>query len=217
MITIDTPRININEYVELIISKGVNNRSIGIDIDGVIADYVEWSLPFLRELTANPLLSKHDLKNHDLKQGLSLSDNQYKDLKKFFHNPNYYGYDMIDIPLINPDIPRIIRSWLIKGFNIYFITAREVNHFEITKRWLYKHEILFTNLYVAQVNKADCNIMRELNYYIDDSLYQLWMINETHKKPKLFLVDQPWNQLNEDDKQDHFQRVMEFTDIEYLI
>jgi uncharacterized HAD superfamily protein len=151
---------------------------IGVDVDGVIANFVEEFINLIKEKYGKQI-SEKDIIYHDLYQLLGISKEE--------------ALELIDITL-HRDLNIIDRSDKyineLSNFNeIYVLTARNIE-VNITKKWLKKHGIKYKKLILFK--EGDKNFCEtKLDVIIDDNLKEA--IGFIGKCKKIIIYDHPWN------------------------
>lgn len=152
---------------------------IGIDIDGVISDFVSgFKKVVYNEYEFN--LKEEEVKYHDLDLVLGISKKEAMKLIEKTLN--------IDLPLIK-DAKKYIN--LLKGdHKIILLTARHINH-QLTQKWLNQNNIKYDELYfLNEGGKYKSNI--NIDVIIEDNLTEA--LNWTSKINNIIIFDHPWNQ-----------------------
>lgn len=175
-------------------------KTIGIDIDGVIANFVPTFITVV-EKRYGITIKESDIATHDLYQVLGISPNIALDLI----NETL----QMDLDVMSGAVEYLK---LLKDKNkIILITARKIDE-NITKEWLRKHSIPYDKImFLEEGNKFNCDI--ELDVMVDDNLKEI--INCQSIAKKLIIYDHPWNQTYDVEKK--FYRVKNWKEIYDLI
>lgn len=153
--------------------------NIGIDIDGVIADFVEEFIKVIKERYDFDLKEK-EIIYHDLYQVLGITKSESLELINETLNR--------DLNIIK-DADIYIDLLSMKN-DIYILTARNINLTSIEK-WLKKHNIKYNDIVVFEEGgKNFCD--KKLDVIIDDNLKEA--IGFIGKCEKIIIFDHPWNQ-----------------------
>ncbi len=160
---------------------------IGLDLDGVVAEFVE---PFLVELRKefDISLTRSDVISYDLAEMTRLSRTE---IDRFVDELSTSGFYASLKPV--DGAPSSIRS-LAKLYGIYILTTRPQASHRDTVRWLRRYRIPYDSLEFCEfgnkVSKDD-----QLAVFVDDNLEQA-AIAADHV-PLVLLFDQPWNRTND--------------------
>lgn len=173
---------------------------IGIDIDDTVAKTYE---------TINKIIKKkynYDLEkfdriyfSNDLVKKLLLEENEYID------------------SLIEPkeNAVSVVNSLKDKGWEIYFITARNDKYYDnaylSSYNWLKKHGFKFDKILTSASNKAEVCIKNNIDIFIDDSINHYK--NVTKKGIKSYLFTSYLNKLyTVNDRVDNWSKIEETID-----
>ncbi len=84
-----------------------------------------------------------------------------------------------------------------KGFKIYIVTSRRetTNNYvkKITKEWLEKNGIIYDELYINIIDKAELLKKIKPDYYIDDSKKNCDLVYQQLPNTKVFLMNTKYN------------------------
>jgi uncharacterized HAD superfamily protein len=154
--------------------------NLGFDIDGVISNFVKTFCDVV-EQKYNVKLKESEIYCHDLNLVLGITKKERNELimetlKK-------------DLAL-NNGAKEILEKLLLEGHKIYLLTARFGSTKEITKSWLKKNGIPYTELLqLKEGEKSNAKI--NLDLIVEDCLEDAL---EWSPKAKIVLVyDHPWN------------------------
>jgi uncharacterized protein len=157
----------------------VDKMKIGLDIDGVITNFVDTFVDVVKE-EYGVRFSQDDVREHDLYEVLGISKADALRLIR--------ATLMRDLEPQAGAIDAI--KQLSKSHQLYFITARPPDTYEITKCWLQKHGLLTENLIFlkdgTKFTHTEC-----LDVVIDDNLDEI--IGWLGKTPLIIVFDHPWN------------------------
>jgi len=159
---------------------------IGLDLDGVVAEFVE---PFLVELRKelDICLRRSDIISYDLAEMTGLGKTDFDGFLDRLATSGFYAS-------LKPvhGAPSSIRS-LAKLYDICILTTRPQASQRDTVRWLGRHRIPYDALEFCEfgnkVSKDD-----QLAVFVDDNLEQAAIAAE--HVPLVLLLDQPWNRVN---------------------
>lgn len=157
-------------------------RTIGIDVDGVLADSVSrWVQEADRRFGVRA--AKKDVVQYDLhKLFTSISHEEVVELFRLVWS------DYEKIRLEDPAIPSIL-SRLHNQFRIYIATATSASRRELTK-WLEQNGIVYDNL-IQLPHHTDKPKLDSVDIYIDD---QAEVIEDVARSGRIgILLRQPWN------------------------
>lgn len=170
---------------------------IGIDIDGVITDFVEAFIEVVKE-KYNRRFGEEDIGIHDLYQVLGIREKEALELINYALQRD-----------LNPqkDAVEAINK-LYKTHKIFLITARPKHTLDITKKWLKKHRVKYHRLiYLDEGSKHE--LEEDLDVVIDDHLKEI--MRWVGKVPTVIVFNHPWNKsLN---VKEHFIRAYNWKDI----
>ena len=160
---------------------------IGIDIDGVIADFVGSFLPKLNRYCK---CSFQDIIDYDFEKNINIdiSAIEIKKLWREVEKEKIYR----ELRLIKGSIEALNK--LAKSSTIILITNRKKVNQKDTLLWLRRHKIPFAKLVVADNRKEKIFEMKKCDIVLEDSL-EIARILGVCGKPVL-LFDYPWNRMN---------------------
>lgn len=171
---------------------------IGIDIDGVIADFVTSFRAIIKE-KFDLEFGYEDIREHDLYKVLGIGEQEAVELiiSTFDYNLN-----------TQPDAIESIRK-LSKDHEIVLITARPKEVEDITKKWLKEKGIEYNKLIIVTEGNKHLTEKEGFDVIIDDHLKEI--IRWTQKVPLVLVYNHPWNKsLN---IKNNFERVYSWEDI----
>ncbi|MBI4152127.1 hypothetical protein HY495_00315 [Candidatus Woesearchaeota archaeon] len=170
---------------------------LGIDLDGVLAEFIDSFLDFENQ-RYGLTLTKNDVHNYDLTTILGVNPQQLiQEFSYFYSTSGFYHL----LPVTGA---QSATEELAKDHQLYVITSRPPEIHHATEEWLGEHfparftSVHFSLDYLPQAkSERKEDICRDLgiDVMIDDSIKYL-----KHCAPyvkKTFLFDQPWNQQSE--------------------
>lgn len=173
-----------------------NGLNIGIDIDGVIADFVGSFIPLVNE-KYRVKISENDIRMHDLFLVLGLPEDEVDSL---IAETIESGLKLIK------DARESLNQ--LAAHNLILLTARRPELMDLTKQWLEDNKIPHSKLENLQEAKKHLTD-DELDVFINDNLAEI--IGMIGKAKRILVYDHPWNQsLN---AKGLFQRVKDWRDI----
>lgn len=160
---------------------------LGIDIDGVIADFVGSFLPKLNKYCKCEV---KDIVDYDFEKNISIniSEAELIELWRVVEEDKIYK----KLGLIKGSIKALNK--LAKNNTIKLITNRKEVNKKDTVLWLKRHKIPFTELIVAENRKEKILEMRKCDIVLEDSLGIARILSVLGKPVLLF--DYPWNRMN---------------------
>ena len=171
---------------------------IGIDIDGVISDFVTSFRVVVKERYGIEF-GYEDIREHDLYKVLGISEKEALELIIAT-----FDYDINT----QPDAVDCIKK-LKKNHEIIIVTARPKITEEITKKWLKEKGIAYDKLiFITEGNKHQA-VNEGFDVIIDDHLKEI--IRWFEKVPLVLIYNHPWNKsLN---IKNNFERVFNWKNI----
>jgi len=157
--------------------------TLGIDIDGVIADYANIMLPLLSDVCKRPV-SYHDLSCWDIGEALNISG----------ETVDYVWNQVLGSDLLlnaRPIDGAITGMSGLSRHEIWIITSRPPDIEEITVSWLNNWRIKYDYI-VFENEKHQISTRQNIDVFVEDNLEQACAIAEVGVDSLLF--DQPWNQ-----------------------
>lgn len=171
---------------------------IGIDIDGVIADFVTSFRALVKE-KYNIEFGYEDIREHDLYKVLGINEKEAIELIL-----ETFDFDLNT----QPDAPESIRK-LSEIHEIVLVTARPQQTEEITKKWLEKKGIPYNKLIIVTEGNKHETEKEGFDVIIDDHLKEI--VRWSEKVPLVLVYNHPWNKsLN---IKNNFERVFSWEDI----
>lgn len=159
--------------------------TIGLDIDGVVADSFPVFLEAINEHFGKDITK---IDNYDMTEVFDVSD---KDLDRFFDRHVEYLYSS---PKPMDGAQEAITTWLQAGHEIVFVTARKCGREEnVTLKWFEQHGIPVDKaVFTGGLSKAYAVQDYGINVFVDDFMTNALEI-ATIGVPVL-LMDAPYNQ-----------------------
>lgn len=160
---------------------------IGVDIDGVIADFVAAFLPELNRICA---CSRDQIVSHDFRNNVYMDEESYKTLWE----------DLVDDGRIYEKLVPVggaqnaLRD-LAENHEILVISSRSGNSREATEAWLRKYGIPFARLEVGKSKREKVDMMARCDLVLEDELDIARMV--AARGVPVILFDYPWNQVGD--------------------
>ena len=164
--------------------------NIGIDIDDTISDTFESAIIYAKEyireeLKREPNIDMSKVRDHYYIR--DMFDLSHEEAEAFWEK---YYTKIIDNVQPKKFSVEMINKLKEEGNNIIIITARwngeNINAFEISEKWLKKHNLNFDKMYVGIENKAEIAIKEDINLFIDDSIRNCEEVSAAGIKSYLF-------------------------------
>lgn len=178
-------------------------KSVGIDIDGVLADFVSAMVDVIRYKMGITSLPENYRPSDWSWLSSNISAGTMKEAWRIIDQTEDFW---MKLQPIYPNIENMKKFFLKhadKDFDIYFITARNEGAGRSVKTqsesWLRYHlndpdavvTVLPTN---SGMHKVDILYALDIDFSIDDHSPTVTNAKSTIKKHKAYLLDQPWNQ-----------------------
>lgn len=165
------------EYIE-------NAKSIGIDIDGTLADSMDYFLKLLGSYHGIKAERKHVI-NFDLNKVFDGIDGKIvaKLYRELWSKHN-------EVKLENPKIPGIINR-LRKRFKVHIVTATAGENRHI-REWLARNDIGYDKIFHFEHSCWKAAVP-ELDIFIDDHAFVAQEVADTNRL--VIVPRQPWNEL----------------------
>lgn len=161
----------------------MKNLTIGLDIDGVIADYVAVMLPLLSEVCGRPV-SSEDINTYDISECFNLDD---KAAEYFWQQA--LGTDLLMRAPPVEGAPEGLAA--LDGHDIWIVTGRPALLQGLTEEWLLRNKIRYDHLvFDRTMNKM--LVGPDFDVFVEDFLEGALVIAEAGVFTLLF--NQPWNQ-----------------------
>lgn len=154
---------------------------LGFDIDGVISNFVDTFVEVVKS-HYNLTLTEGDIYCHDLNLVLGISKQERNKLIR--------ETLLSDIALM-PKAQRTLMKLKTEGHQIFIITARFKDLVAVTKAWLKKKGIPYSQL--IQMNEGKKYLAEvELDLIVEDNLEDA--LEWSQKVDNILVYDHPWNQ-----------------------
>lgn len=153
---------------------------IGVDIDGVVADFVKTFIPLVRE-RYGVALAEHDIYVHDLFLVLGITESEAIELIR--------ATICSDLDLIDGAKEAIEK--LNQEHELILLTARPEDLLDVTERWLSKRGIKYRELVHLREGQKFAP-EHAFDVVVDDHLREV--IRFIGKARKIIVFDHPWNQ-----------------------
>lgn len=160
---------------------------IGIDLDGVIADFTGYTLPILNKFY-NVNLKRDDITHYNYEKVLGVSK---KEMMKFWEEVKN-KHVLRHLKTIEGALEALS---LFKDRKIYFFSMRPEYYEDDTIAWLKDNNIDYCKLHIGQEDKSIAALKEEIDIFIEDNLLQAIMVSEAGIETLLF--NQPWNHYGE--------------------
>ena len=154
--------------------------NLGFDIDGVISDFAFTFMKIVKE-KYNLLLTEKELLYHHLDLLLGINKKERRQLVKEIL--------LEDLNLI-PGAKDAILKLKAEGHEIILLTARYIELENVTKDWLKRKGIPYSNLFMLNEGKKHLADVR-LDLLVEDNLEDT--IGWSKKVKNILLFDHPWN------------------------
>ncbi|MFC1971260.1 hypothetical protein ACFLV0_04980 [Chloroflexota bacterium] len=154
--------------------------SIGIDIDGVIADLVSAMLPILSE-TCGYAVTHADITEYDIGVALNIQGHMVHIWKAVFNDAF-----LIKVPMIQGALDGLNR---ISKHKIVLITGRPQETRVVTENWLGKNNVKYDRLIFSRQGKDIYS--EEIDLFVEDQYKEA--CNMASAGIMTILLDQPWN------------------------
>ena len=196
-------------------------KSVGIDIDGVLADFTTRFVEILREHLGIELPENYQPSDWDW----TSANLPPRTMDKAWHIIDNMQDFWLDLKPLMPnvlDLEWFFKEHAGKDFDVYFITARKdgAGHTVKTQSetwlsyWMNKPDAPITVLPVnSGMDKVDVLHALSVDYCIDDHTPTIVNAKSAYKKGKAYLLDQPWNQDGRFYRVKRVNKLKEFFDI----
>jgi 5'(3')-deoxyribonucleotidase len=170
----------------------LKNLRIGIDIDGVLADFTS---SYIRELDRlNNTIT--DIGPKDIKEWHFERQHWPQEVvEQFWNTVAREGYFWRGLDRLTENDPYYV-SDLIERHDVYFVSKRPLTVKAATEAWMYDHYGWGQRLptVVLSNHKGHVAYGLELDIMFDDKPANLQDIMHHSPKTDLYLISQPWNQ-----------------------
>jgi len=161
---------------------------IGIDLDGVVADFTSYTLPMLNKMY-NVNLKREDITHYNYEKILKISKDEIEKFWEEVKNKQVFRY-------LKPIKGALKSLSLLSDKEIYFFSMRPEYYKDDTIAWLKDNNIDYCKLHVGQEDKSIAVLEEKIDIFIEDNLLQAIMVSEAGIKTLLF--NQPWNHYNKE-------------------
>ena len=162
---------------------------IGIDIDGVIADFVSSFLPLINKYCECKI---EDIINYDFGKNINIKDSENEKLWREVEKKNIYK----ELALIKGSKSALKK--LVGKNEVVIISSRKQKAEIETLKWLKRHGMPFKKLELASNIKEKVAKMSTCDIVIEDSLEIARMVGS--KGVPVLLFDYPWNKIGKNIK-----------------
>ena len=158
---------------------------IGMDLDGVIVDYVTATLPLLSKVCNRPI-SYQDLRSRDLGEALNIDEKRVAYIWEQIIFTDLLRY----APPIKGAIPALST---LSGHDIWLVTGRPTSMQSLTVSWLNERNIKYDRIaFDSDKTAGKLSLERDCDVFVEDQLEVASVIAEAGVFT--LLLDQPWNQ-----------------------
>lgn len=155
--------------------------NLGFDIDGVISDFVRTFVGLVKK-HYDLILTEADIHCHDLGLVLGISKQERNKLIR--------ETLLEDLTLIS-GAKKVLVKLYSEGQQIFILTARSSDLVNVTKSWLKKKGIPYSQL--IQLNEGEKHLAEvSLDLVVEDNLEDA--IGYSQKVKNVLVYDHPWNQ-----------------------
>jgi len=178
---------------------------IGIDIDEVVAEFVDGFLEFYNQ-KAGTSLDREDIKSYSFHENLEISEEEVEGIVDEFCNSE----KLVDLGIVEGSKQGVIN--LDKYHDVVFITSRSSDFEKGTEKFLKKNfpehdfEIYFSKKDVK--SKAEICSELGIDLILEDNPH--YALDCAEKGTRVFLFNQPWNQ---DCEHENIIRVRNWTEV----
>lgn len=162
---------------------------LGIDVDGVLADFCTGYNHLLQEQGSRPVV--YNCWDWDKAAGFTSEErgNAWKVIKE-----TDFWFNLYPLPGAEADMERL--GGLAEDHDIYFITHRQGKECkQQTEDWLFRYGIACPTVLISTDDKRPLISGLDLDFYIDDKLSTIENADLLRQYGlKLFLLDRPYNQ-----------------------
>lgn len=169
---------------------------LGIDIDGVLADFNASFVKLVPEVTGRSLFPPYpfDITTWQYPQSYGYTaDEESMVWRRVCSNPTFWQ----SLPAYEDAVEslRLLAARAHDGDDIYYVTSRPgVVAKRQTEKWLRQNGLADRPTVLISGKKGMCAEALDLQFYIDDRDVNVRDVAETRgEKTKTFLLDRPWN------------------------
>jgi uncharacterized HAD superfamily protein len=156
---------------------------IGLDIDGVIVDYMQTMLPLLVE-ACNRKVAYHELCHWDLAKALNIPEYTMNAV----WSEIFTGSRLLDAPPVEGAISGIKA---LNGHELCIVTGRPYMIKDVTEAWFTRHAVKYDELIFARPGNK-LSVAHGFDVFIEDYYDEAIKLSEAGIFTLLF--DRPWNQ-----------------------
>lgn len=161
---------------------------IGLDIDGVIGNFMSLLLVKLKNLGYGVSLESYDRRYEEWAKQVGMPRRDFiKMIAKILKSINIF-----ETRLVDDGIPSYFSQLKKEGNEIFIVSHREKNSYQETAKWLKNKNIPYDGLFLVNDKK---NTLKNLNLdvYVDDDPLELFYGNRTPVARHIFLFNWPYN------------------------
>lgn len=175
-----------------------SNSRIGVDCDGVLADFNSAFIQTVIDVTDRDLFPVRPFDiptwNYPEHYGYTAAEvsKVWEDIKS---DPNFWGY--LNAYPQTAAVLAMLKEVEESGAELYFITARPgIVAKAQTEDWLYEQGFYHPTVLISSA-KGLCARALNLTHYIDDRWENVVDVRTYNPTTKVFLLTQPWNANND--------------------
>jgi 5'(3')-deoxyribonucleotidase len=194
---------------------------IGVDIDGVLADFNSAFIHRVTEVTNKDLfpVRPFDIPTWNYPQHYGYTEAEvsavWEDIKA---DPNFW-YDLVEYPQTQEALGVLKSMESFSAAEVYFITARPGTEVKYqTEGWLLETGFACPTVLISSA-KGLCARALNLTHYIDDRWENVVDVRNYNPNTQVFLLTQPWNKDNDAEFQgvQRVESVMQFLQHEPVV
>lgn len=175
----------------------VNNnkkcKKLGLDLDNTVTE-LDFTLVEMAKFYGKEIPSVDDITDFNLSEIFNISWGESRD---FWESHEHYLIE--NAVVAETRLSKMLEMFADKETEIYIITNRPKQHYDITKEWLNRCCISHKELHVVQGSKAELIGELELDVMIDDKpdlFYEALEVKDNYEKyPLMAIVDYEYNKL----------------------
>lgn len=179
---------------------------IGIDVDGVLADFNKTFIERVISVTGVDLFPARpfNIRTWNYPESYGYTKEQVDDVWQVIKADRLFWGSLEKYPTTLADLDCLTHRIIVEHDDVYFITARPgVEAKYQTEMWIQHRSLYGAATWIPTVlissHKGLCAQALDLDIYIDDRWENVAQVNGMHwrnEKPrcKTFLMDRPWNQ-----------------------
>jgi uncharacterized HAD superfamily protein len=163
----------------------MKHMTIGLDIDGVIVDFVSSTLPLISEVCNRPV-TYADVTHRDLTKFLNINEKKAAYIWEQIINTDLLQYS----PPISGAIEGISA---LRQHEIWLVTGRPASMQSLTLSWLNENGINYDRIiFDSSKTEGNLSLERKCNIFVEDQLEVACLLAKAGIFTLLF--NQPWNQ-----------------------